>query len=45
MYFFPWESNVLITGETGTGKELFAKTVHKNSPKAQKNFEVIDCVQ
>jgi len=37
------EVNVLITGETGAGKELFAKTIHKNSSRAQKNFVVVDC--
>jgi len=35
--------NILITGETGTGKELFAKAIHKNSSRAGKNFIVVDC--
>jgi two-component system NtrC family response regulator len=37
------EANVLITGETGTGKELFAKTIHNNSSRAGKSFVVVDC--
>jgi two-component system, NtrC family, response regulator len=37
------EANVLLTGETGTGKEVFAKTIHRNSPRAGKNFVVVDC--
>ena len=36
-------SNILINGETGTGKELFARAVHSNSPRAEKNFIVVDC--
>jgi len=37
------DANVLISGETGTGKELFAKVVHANSRRAKKNFVVVDC--
>jgi two-component system NtrC family response regulator len=37
------EANILIRGETGTGKELFARAIHQNSSRAQKNFVVIDC--
>ena len=36
-------SNIIITGETGTGKELFARAVHLNSPRAEENFVVVDC--
>ena len=35
--------NVLITGETGVGKELFASTLHKNSPRSKGLFVTIDC--
>jgi len=37
------EATVLITGETGTGKELFALAIHNNSRRAGKNFVVVDC--
>ncbi len=37
------DANVLVTGETGTGKELFAWAVHKNSARAERNFVVVDC--
>ena len=35
--------NVFISGETGTGKELFARAVHENSQRAGGNFVVVDC--
>jgi two-component system NtrC family response regulator len=37
------DANVLINGETGTGKELFAKVIHANSRRAKKSFVVVDC--
>jgi two-component system NtrC family response regulator len=37
------DATVLIAGETGTGKELFAYAIHDNSPRANKNFVVVDC--
>jgi two-component system NtrC family response regulator len=37
------DAPVLIRGETGTGKELFAVAIHNNSRRAPKNFVVVDC--
>lgn len=39
----PTNSNVLIIGKSGTGKELVAKAIHYNSPRKEKIFLPINC--
>lgn len=36
-------SNVLLEGETGTGKELFARAIHRAGPKRQERFLAVNC--
>lgn len=39
----PTNATVLIRGESGVGKELFAEAIHSRSPRSQKPFIVINC--
>ncbi len=37
------DANVLVTGETGTGKECISRIIHANSLRAAESFVVVDC--
>lgn len=39
----PTASTVLLQGETGTGKEVFAKAIHAESKRSEKSFIAINC--
>ncbi len=39
----PTTASVLLLGETGTGKDVLARSIHQESPRHDKPFEVVDC--
>ena len=39
----PSDTTVLLTGETGTGKEVFAQAIHQASSRSRNNFVAINC--
>jgi len=39
----PTNASVLLTGESGTGKEVFARWIHRNSPRSNQAFVPVNC--
>ena len=39
----PTKTNILVSGDSGTGKELVARAIHRESPRREKPFVVINC--
>lgn len=39
----PSEANILLTGDSGTGKEIFSRFIHDNSKRANKKFVAVNC--
>jgi transcriptional regulator with PAS, ATPase and Fis domain len=39
----PLDATTLLTGETGTGKEVFAQSIHYSSSRSNKNFVAVNC--
>ncbi|HEX5101785.1 MAG TPA: sigma 54-interacting transcriptional regulator [Polyangiaceae bacterium] len=39
----PTDAGVLLEGETGTGKDVLARSIHQQSPRREKPFVVVDC--
>lgn len=43
LHFSHSDSSIMLVGDTGTGKELFARAIHKHSNRSDKPFVVINC--
>lgn len=39
----PTKATVLITGETGVGKDIMAQAIHENSPRRNASFKIVNC--